>query len=137
MSVCTYKVIQKTLTHLAQPLHRDEEDVREETGCMLSGGQKHLVSMEHWTAAHRAFAVEEYFENNESMVKTRLLRHHFNIHRNASVPSKNAIKSWVQNIPETASVMRKRQPGRPRTVRTPENVHTVRAAVVQRPRRSA
>jgi hypothetical protein len=66
--------------------------VREEDGCMLSGALKLLVSMEHWTAARPVFAVESYFKNNESMVKTRrLFRFHFNIHRNASVPTKNTI----------------------------------------------
>jgi hypothetical protein len=59
---------------------------------MLSGGQKHLVSMERWTAAHRACAVEVCFKNNESMAIThRLFRRHFNIHRKAIVPSKNTI----------------------------------------------
>jgi hypothetical protein len=39
-----------------------------------------------WAAAHRAFAVEEYFKNNESLVKTRrLFRRHFSIHANVSV----------------------------------------------------
>jgi hypothetical protein len=65
--VIKYKVSQKNLAHFTHPLHIAEEPVREETGCMLSGGQKHLVSMEHWTAAHRAFSVEVYFENNESI----------------------------------------------------------------------
>jgi hypothetical protein len=68
-------------------------------------------------------------------VKTRrLFRRRLNIHRNASVPSKKTITSWVQNSRETVSV---RWPGRPRTVRTPENVDRVRAAVLQSPRRSA
>jgi hypothetical protein len=53
--------------------------------------------MEHWTAAHRACAAEAYFKNNEYAVKTRRLFHrHFIVHRKASVPSKNTIKSWVQ-----------------------------------------
>jgi hypothetical protein len=33
--------------------------------------------------------------------------------------------------------MKRRPPGRPRTVRTPENVNRVRPAVLQSPRRSA
>jgi transposase len=97
---------------------------------MLSGALKLLVSMEHWTAAHSVFAVESYFKN---MVKTRrLFRRHFNIHRNARVASKNTIKLWVKNFRQTASVMKKRPSGRPRTVRTPENVDRVGAAVLQR-----
>jgi hypothetical protein len=69
------KVSEKSQTQFTHPLLRDEESVREETSCMLSGGQKHSVSMEHWTAAHRAFAVEAYFKNNVSMVNTRRLLH--------------------------------------------------------------
>jgi hypothetical protein len=72
------------------------------------------------------------------MVKTCcLFRRHFNIHRNASVPSQDTIKPWVQTFQETVSAMKKRPTGRPRTVRTPENVDRVRATVVQRPRLSA
>jgi hypothetical protein len=57
----------------------------------MSGGQKHLVSMEHWTVAHRAFAVEAYFKNGVSLVKTR--------HRNAREPSKNTIKFMGTKFP--------------------------------------
>jgi hypothetical protein len=64
--VTKYKVTQKNFAHFTHPLHRDEELVLEETGCVLSGGQRNLFSMDHWTAAHCAFAVEPYFENNES-----------------------------------------------------------------------
>jgi hypothetical protein len=63
------QVESENLTHFTHPLHRDEERVREETGCVLSGGQKHSVGTEHCTAAHRAFGVETYFKNNKCMVK--------------------------------------------------------------------
>jgi hypothetical protein len=70
--------------------------------------------MEHWTAAHQAFAVEAYFKNNESVGKTHcLFRRHFSINRNASVPTKNTIKSWVQNFRESAPAMKKWPPARP------------------------
>jgi hypothetical protein len=75
---------------------------------MLSRGQKHSVSMEHWIAAHRAFAVDK---NNESMVKTRrLFRRRFSIHRKASMPSKNTIKSSAQSFRKTASAIKKSPP---------------------------
>jgi hypothetical protein len=72
------------------------------------------------------------------MAKTRsLFLRHFNILCNDSVPSRDTIKLWVYNFRETASAVKKRRPGRPRTVRTPEKVGRLRAAVLQSPRRSA
>jgi hypothetical protein len=125
-----YKARQKNRTHFTHPLHRDEECMREETGCVLSGRKKHLVSIEHWTAARRAFGVEVYFKNHETMVKTcRLFRRQWGI--------KNTIKSWVQTFRETAPTMKRRSPGRSHTVRTPENVNRVLVAVLPSLRRSA
>jgi len=41
------------------------------------------VAMERWYVEHRAFAVETYFKNNDSVVVTQLIfRRHFNIHQN-------------------------------------------------------
>jgi len=44
--------------------------------------QSILVAMERWSVEHRAFAVETYFKNNDSVVTQRIFRRHFNIHRN-------------------------------------------------------
>ena len=38
--------------------------------------------MERWSVQHRAFAVEKYFKNNDSVLTQRIFRQHFNIHRN-------------------------------------------------------
>jgi hypothetical protein len=38
--------------------------------------------MERWYVEHRAFAVETYFKNNNSVLTQRIFRRHFNIHRN-------------------------------------------------------
>jgi hypothetical protein len=40
------------------------------------------VAMEHWTVQHRAFAVETYFKNNDSVLTRRIFRRQFNIHGN-------------------------------------------------------
>ena len=40
------------------------------------------VAMERWSVEHRAFAVETYLKNNDSVVTQRIFRRHFNIHRN-------------------------------------------------------
>jgi hypothetical protein len=40
------------------------------------------VAMERWSVEHRAFAVEIYFKNNDSVLTQRIFRRHFNIQRN-------------------------------------------------------
>uniref|UniRef100_A0A8D2J2S7 Transposase n=1 Tax=Varanus komodoensis TaxID=61221 RepID=A0A8D2J2S7_VARKO len=61
--------------------------------------------------------------NNRSVIKTqRAFRTRFVLARNASVPDRKTIL---------------KSPGRPRTVRAPENVEAVRASIQQSPRRSA
>jgi hypothetical protein len=52
------------VTQFSHPLHRDDEGFLQEACCtrMLSGEQKHVVSMDNWTDAHLEFAVEAYFK---------------------------------------------------------------------------
>ena len=38
--------------------------------------------MERWSVQHRAFAVETYFKNNNSVLTQMIFRRHFNIHQN-------------------------------------------------------
>jgi hypothetical protein len=59
--------------------------------------------MERWSVEHRAFAVETYLKNNDSVVTQRIFRRHFNIHRNDSVPSRSTVLLWVINVRETES----------------------------------
>jgi len=40
------------------------------------------VAMECWSAEHRAFTVEVYLKNNDSVLTQRIFRRHFHIHRN-------------------------------------------------------
>jgi transposase-like protein len=95
------------------------------------------VTMEQWTAQHRAFVVEAYFKNGDSAVTTqRLYRGHFNIPRHGRVPCRNTIKEWVRNFRENASALKGKPSGRIAMVQTPENVHKVRMAFVKSPRRS-
>jgi len=44
---------------------------------------------------------------------------------------------WISNLQATGSTLKRKSPGRPRTVRTPENVKAVRASIQQLPKRSA
>ena len=90
-----------------------------------------------WTGEHRGFAVRAYFENNQSVIATqRAFRRRFNIPRNNAVPQANTIRSWVRQLEATGSTLRRDTHGRRRSIRTPENVERVRAAVIQSPRRS-
>ena len=47
-----------------------------------SDTQSISVAMERWSVERRAFAVETYFKNNDSVLTQRTFRRHFNIHRN-------------------------------------------------------
>jgi transposase-like protein len=69
--------------------------------------------MERWTTQHRAFVVEAYFKDGDSVVKTqRLFRTHFNIPGHGCVPCRNTIKAWVQNFRESASALKSKPKGR-------------------------
>jgi transposase-like protein len=62
------------------------------------------AAMEHWSVEHRAFAVEMYLKNNNSVILPQwIFCQPFNIHWNDSVPSRNTILLWVRNFRETAS----------------------------------
>jgi hypothetical protein len=94
--------------------------------------------MERWSVQHRAFAVETYFKNNDSVVLTQgILRQHYNIHRNDSVPSRHTVLLWVRNFRETASAAKRKPQGREPSLRTHENIEGVRQDFVRNPRRSA
>ena len=84
--------------------------------------------MVSWASCFRSW---DFFKNNDSVIVTqRAFRRHFNINRNDSVPSRNTILLWIKNIRETACAVKKRPPGKVRTVRTPENIARVRDAVI-------
>jgi hypothetical protein len=88
--------------------------------------------MERWSVEHRAFAVETYFKNNDSVVLTqRIFRRNFNINRNDSVPSRNILLLWVRNFKETESAAKIKPPGREPSFRTPENIEQLRQAFVR------
>lgn len=106
---------------------------------MLVDGYNNAVSvaMERWSVQHRVFVVEQFFRNNDSVVTVqRLFRQYFRVGRRGAVPDRNTVLRWVAAFRSTGSVMKKKPPGLPRSVRTPENVDRVRTAVVTSPRRS-
>ena len=69
-------------------------------------------------------------ENGRSVVATqRAFRLHFNFPRHGPIPDGKEIRRWVEALEETNSTRRPRGSGRPKTVRTPENVALVKAPV--------
>ena len=77
-----YRVRQKYLTILQNSCEWNRwrgEFVLERSS---SEAQSISVAMESWSVEHRAFAVEAYVKNNDSVLTQRIFRRHFNIHRN-------------------------------------------------------
>lgn len=95
------------------------------------------VAMKYWNVQHRVFVVEQFFRNNDSVVTVqRLFRQYFRVERRGAVPDQNTVLRWVVAFRGTGSMMKKKPPGLPRSVRTLEKVDRVRTAVVASPRRS-
>jgi len=82
-----------------------------------------------WTSVQRAFAVEAFIRNNESVMAQREFRTRFQIPPRHSVPDRKSIVLWVNNFRETGNVVKKRGE-RPRSARTPENMNAVRQSVM-------
>jgi len=96
--------------------------------------QSTSVATERWSVEHRAFSVQMYCLNSGSgFVTQRIFRWHFNIHRNDSVTSGNTVLLWVRIFRETASVGKRKRPGRQPSIRTPENMERLRQAFVRSP----
>lgn len=90
------------------------------------------------TLIHRVVAYDAIVQNNVSIVAVqRAFHRHFNLRRNQTVPARNTILRWVEALRTQESLINKRPPGAPRTVRTPENVKRVRQAILRSPGRSA
>lgn len=86
----------------------------------------------------RKSTVRTFFENSLSVINTqRAFRRHFNIPIGVNVPHGNAIRRWARVLKNTGSTAIPRTIGRPRTVKTPENVNLVKAAIEQSPSCSA
>jgi len=92
--------------------------------------------MQQWTGEERTFTVKASYQNGESLVRAgRAFRTHFNVPRNRPVPSNHAINTWVDNFEVSGSTFEKRG-GSQKTVRTPENIESVREAFERSPKRN-
>jgi hypothetical protein len=89
-----------------------------------------------WSGPERAVAVSAYYRNGNSVIVTqRVFRRHYGIPPCGQVPSAHKIRTWVRNFEETGSALKKKLSGRVLSVRIPENIDAVQAAVVKSPRR--
>ena len=90
-----------------------------------------------WSGEHRAFVIEEFVKNGESVVATqRSFRRHFSLNRHDPVPTGKTIHRWVSNFRQTSSALNRIRSGRPRTRTAQENVTAVADSIEQSPRRS-
>ena len=90
-----------------------------------------------WSGEHRAFVIEEFVKNGESVIATqRSFRRHFSLNRHDPVPTGKTIHHWVSNFRQTSSALNRRRSGRPRTRTAQENVTAVADSIEQSPRRS-
>ena len=96
-----------------------------------------VVSMA-WSTEHRAFVVETCFKCGDSVIAAQHQFHtHFGVGRHGRVPNRKTILLWIRNFWQTSSALKRKSPGRPRSVQTPETITTVRHAVTTSPQRSA
>ena len=97
----------------------------------------HAISVSNmaWSGEHRAFVVEEFINNSESVILTqRSFWRHFSIGRHDPVLDSKTIRRWVSNFRVTSSALKGKSPGRPRSATGPEMVAAVRVAIHQSPR---
>jgi hypothetical protein len=76
------QVRQKYLTILQNSWEWNRRRGEFVVGRSSSETQSISVAMKHWFVEHRAFVVETYFKNNDSVLTQRIFRRHFNIHWN-------------------------------------------------------
>jgi hypothetical protein len=60
------------------------------------------IAVMAWSGEHRAYIVETYLKNAESVIATqRLVQTHFRLGRNATFPNRKTILLWVTNFRAT------------------------------------
>ena len=91
-----------------------------------------------WSGEQCGFVIETFFKNGDSVIAIqRAFRTHFQLGRRARVPSWNTILRWVDSVRATGSTLKKKPPGRPKTVCMAINLEAIRQSVLWSPQRSA
>ena len=90
-----------------------------------------------WTGEHRAFIVEDFLKNGESYIAAvRNFKNCYKLRRHDQVSTRKSVMLWVTKFRAIGSALTRKPPGRPRCVRTPENIQAVKESVLKSPRRS-
>ena len=80
-----------------------------------------------WSTEHRAFVVEIYFKCGDSVIAAQCqFCTHFGAGRHGRVPNRKTILLWIRNFQKTSSALKRKSPGRPHSIQTPETITTVR-----------
>jgi len=90
--------------------------------------------MKRWGVRERVCAVEPFVRTGSITETQRGFRRGRN---QQEAPSPNAVRRWVRQWRDKGSATCKKPPGRPSSVRTPDNIALVLASVSRSPRRSA
>ena len=88
------------------------------------GEELPFTVMASLTAEHRSFAVETYFKNESPITVQRIFCRHFRLGRHDRVPDHRIIVRWVNHFCTTASSLKQKSSGRPRSQRTPVRVES-------------
>ncbi|XP_045504404.1 uncharacterized protein LOC123701036 [Colias croceus] len=90
-----------------------------------------------FTGEQRAFCVRAYFQNNNSLIRVRrLYRLNYRLRHIDETPSNSTILSWIRSFNTTGNTTGSKKSGRPRSVRTVENIELVASSVQRQPQLS-
>ncbi|KAJ4449465.1 hypothetical protein ANN_00864 [Periplaneta americana] len=103
----------------------------DDAGVDCEGKEKKKKTREQWMDGVRSMTRRDLTENDAED------RDLFNINRNDSVPVRDTILCWVNNLLTKGAILKNKPPGPQRRVRTPGNVERVRQAILRSPGRSA
>lgn len=89
--------------------------------------------MERWNVNDRICAVELFIKTKSVVATQRAFRR---VSRRRDVPDSRTIRRWISKWRNEGSVCDKTPPGRPRIVRTQENIENVQASMERSPQES-
>ncbi|GFT41158.1 hypothetical protein TNCV_5034391 [Trichonephila clavipes] len=100
------------------------------TGGWLASGFRAICSSRN---EHHAFVVGEYIHNGGFVITTQsAFRIRFQLGRHDPFPNNKTIRVCAENLRATGFALKKKSPGRPRTVTTPEKVVRVRTRAISK-----
>ena len=90
--------------------------------------------MESYSIKDRIKVIQEYYENGQKIKHTfRALRDHFGRHNR---PNETTISRLVRKLKETGSVGDLPENGRPKSIRTPQDIAAIKESVRESPKLS-